>query len=110
MADGMAKEIILVTVSVSVGWILSTIFPKVANTIKLKIQKQMKKPKKTEKGTIILVPNPIAKSPKGYIFSLENPKVLCCGNCSDIPRKLNPLNRVGRKKYVCPTCKKEYKT
>jgi hypothetical protein len=88
--------------------ILGTIVPKIANTVKLKIQKQMKKPKKIEKDTIILVPDPIAKSPKGYIFSLENPKVLYCGNCSDIPRKLNPLNRVGRKKYICPACKTEY--
>ena len=78
-------------------------------------KQQQRKYFKMEKNAVILAPFPLVKSPKGYIYEInQHPKkrTLYCGNCYTTLSKLTPLKKVGSfspKKVICHTCKTIYK-
>jgi len=107
----MVEQIIIAIVSVTLGWILHDIFPKIGRKIKLTAH-IIRQKLKMEKNAVILFPFPILKSPKGYLFNVEGKKKLYCEKCySSKDSKFIQLVKTGRfsRKYVCPVCNTEYK-
>jgi hypothetical protein len=100
----IAFPIILLILSI----LLPKIFSKIGDKIRLTIKNKMQYAR-LEKNAVILSPFPIVKSPKGYIYFLDNKKKLYCGQCYVSPSNLTPLEKTGFKKYICPACKTVYK-
>jgi len=108
MVNIIITAIITAIVTLSIERIFNN-FPKIKNTIKLAIQVQRKK-HMIEKGTEWSGGFPIFKSPKGYLYTVSDvQKSLYCADCYKPDLKLIRLIKTGRKKYICPACKKEYK-
>lgn len=102
----MKEQLIIAIVCVIVGWILGNL-PIIIKTIKAKIQAIKNLPKE-EENAVIVSSFPIKRSPKGYMYYIDDPKrTPHCGNCSPVP-VLNPLKRI-KNKLVCPNCKAVYK-
>ena len=103
----------LVTSIIFISSSVIVIIRKVGKAIKYKATRN-KKAFKIEKNAVILAPFPLVKSPKGYIYGIDqDPKTgtLFCGNCYTATSKRIPLDKTGgrfSKELVCPDCQTIY--
>ena len=107
MKNNIVEGIIIGVALMIIGWLARDV-------IKSKIIQvitHIKNCSKMEKNTVFLTPFPIVKSPKNYLYFLDDKKrTPHCVNCST-PPNLVPLKRIGKfsKKYVCLICNTKYK-